>query len=233
MSEMINGRQSGGIRRAAIAVAMSAIAATGAVARPFNSLVVVAPSELPDLARETGEAMLLHETADGKTLLYVEQKQGARLAIFDVTDPAHVKDEGSVQVDASGPYDFVLPLGGQTELLRFRGGEQDAVLDLRNARLPSLKSVPGMTAHGPVTRLGNDGFAVSTQFPSVQSLRDYQVVDSTNPQGPYRVIDVKQVRQEIAKRDTGTTFLLADKGLYLIRQPSVEAIHQFQTISPN
>jgi hypothetical protein len=34
--------------------------------------------------------MMLHDTTDGRTLLYIEQNHGARLAIFDVTDPAHV-----------------------------------------------------------------------------------------------------------------------------------------------
>lgn len=36
------------------------------------------------------------------------------------------------------------------------------------------------------------------------------------------MVDVKQVREEISKSDTGTTFLLTDGGLYLIRRPAVE-----------
>ena len=38
-----------------------------------------------------------------------------------------------------------------------------------------------------------------------------------------RIIEVKQVRQEATKPDTGTTFLLAEKGLYLIRRPALES----------
>ena len=34
--------------------------------------------------------------------------------------------------------------------------------------------------------------------------------------------DVKRVREEITNEETGTTFLLADDGLYLVRRPSVE-----------
>jgi hypothetical protein len=77
--------------------------------------------------RQPGEAMFLHDTVDGRTLLNIEQNQGARLATFDVTDPVHIKGDGSVQLDASGPFDFISPLGNQAELVRFRQ-RQDAVL---------------------------------------------------------------------------------------------------------
>jgi hypothetical protein len=71
-----------------------------------DKIIVVRPAELPELARVAGQAMMLHDTLDGTTLLYVEQNHGARLAIFDVTDPAHVKAEGSTVVDAPGSFDF-------------------------------------------------------------------------------------------------------------------------------
>jgi hypothetical protein len=56
----------------------------------------------------------------------------------------------------------------------------------------------------------------------VQSTRDYQIVDTANSQELYRVFDVKQVREEVTRKETGTTFLLTDGGLYLIRRPAVE-----------
>jgi len=167
--------------------------------------------------------MLLHEAINGRTLLYIEQNQGARLAIFDVTDPGHVKGEGSVQLDAPGPYDFVSTLGNRAELVRFRHGQGDAVLDLHKVKAPSLKSVQGLTLQGPTMPLGDDGFTVTSQADAaVQSTRDYQVVDTANSQELNRVFDVKRVREEIANGDTGTTFLLAEDGLYLIRRPVVE-----------
>jgi hypothetical protein len=90
--------------------AVAALILTGnAEARnhPSNKIILVRPTELPELARVAGQAMLLHETGDGRTLLYIEQDHGARPAIFDVTDPAHVKQEGSAQVEAPGSFDFV------------------------------------------------------------------------------------------------------------------------------
>jgi len=224
MNEHVNSKLSKYLRRVAIAiVASGTVAAPAAYARPSNNPIVVPPTDLPELARQTGEAMLLHEAINGRTLLYIEQNQGARLAIFDVTDPGHVKGEGSVQLDAPGPYDFVSTLGNRAELVRFRHGQGDAVLDLHKVKAPSLKSVQGLTLQGPTMPLGDDGFTVTSQADAaVQSTRDYQVVDTANSQELNRVFDVKRVREEIANGDTGTTFLLAEDGLYLIRRPVVE-----------
>jgi len=212
------------LRRVAIAiVVIGSVAAPAAYAKPANNLIVVPPTDLPEVARQAGEAMLLHETRDGRALLYIEHDQGAQLAILDVTDPGHVKDEGSVQLDAAGPFDFVSTLGDRAELVRFRQGQGDAVLDLHAVKAPTLKRVQGLTLQGPTMPLGNDGFTVSSPVDADgPSARDYQVVDTAASQDSNRVVDVKQVREEIAKNDTGTTFLLAAGGLYVIRRPAAE-----------
>jgi hypothetical protein len=176
--------------------------------------------------------MLLSDGLDGRTLLYIEQNEGSRLAILDVTDPGHIKGAGSVQLDASGPFDFISPVGNQGELVRFRQGDEEAVLDLRK-KIPSLKIVQGLTLTGPVTRLGNDGFTVSGHSPELQRAWDYQVVDTANSRELNQVFDVRQVRQELTKADTGTTFLLTEIGLYVIRRPAIETVHQVLAISSN
>jgi hypothetical protein len=114
MKVNVSGRLSGRLRAVAITIVTSGILAAPAVyAKASGNLILVPPTDLPELARQSGDAMLLHDTSDGRTLLYIEQDQGARLATFDVTDPVHIKGEGSVQLDASGPFDFVAPLGPQ------------------------------------------------------------------------------------------------------------------------
>jgi len=166
------------MKRTALTIIASALmAATAVQATPSNQLVVVPPTDLPELARQGGDAMLLHPTSDGRTLLYIEQERGSRLAAFDVTDPLHVKAEGSVQLDAAGPFDFVSPLGEQGELIRYRQGQEDAVLDLQKERTPKLNAVQG----------------------------------------------VKHVREQVTNAGTGTTFLLTENGLFLIRRPAVES----------
>jgi len=212
------------LRRAAMAIAASGIVTAPAVhANISNNIVVVPPTDLPELARQTGEALLLHDTIDGRTFLYIEQQQGARLAILDVSDPAHIKGEGSVQLGAAGPFDFVSPLGSKQELIQFRQGDAEAVLDMHNVREPNFQTVQGLTLRGPLTRLGNDGFIVARENTKVPPARDYQVVDAASAPEVKRVFDVKQVRGEASKPDTGTTFLLADDGLYIVRRPAVES----------
>jgi hypothetical protein len=212
------------VPKLAITAALSAILASPAThANPSNRIVLVPPTDLPTMAQQSGEAMFLHGTWDGRTLLYVEQRQGAQLAIFDVTDPAHVKGEGSAQLNAVGPFDFVAALGERAELVRFRQGQGDAVLDLHKA--PTLKKVQGLQSQtSPM--LVVDGSSLPAD-PAVNpamdpSVRDYRVLESGKSQPNDHVVEVKQVRQEMTNADTGTTFLLAEKGLYLIRRPALE-----------
>jgi hypothetical protein len=200
-----------GVPKLAITALIAILASSVTYANPSNRTVLVPPADLPTLAQQSGEAMLLHGTWDGRTLLYVEQRQGAQLAIFDVTDPAHVKGEGSAQINAVGPFDFVAALGERAELVRFRQGQGDAVLDLH--KVPTLKKAPGLQTQ--------------TSTPAVDpgmspGVRDYRVVASGKSQVDDHVVEVKQVRQEMTNADTGTTFLLAEKGLFLIRRPALE-----------
>ena len=202
-----------------------------------DRVVVVRPAELPELAQVPGQAMALHATGDGRTLLYIEQNHGTRLAIFDVTDPAHVKPEGSAQVDAPGSFDFVSSFGDNRELVRFRHGKGEAVLNLRNIKAPTLTAIQGLDSEGSTERLGEDGLLIADR-PSGQSDANdpnYQVVDLSKPLRPISVVDVKHVFEKITNDETGTTFLLATDGLYLIRRPAVEEehdIHEYQMSHP-
>jgi len=143
MCDNANRLSSQRIRRLAIA-----IVASGVISAPFanagfaNNIVLVPPADLPELARQTGEAMFLHDSNDGRALLYIERNQGTRLAILDVTEPNHVKSEGSVQLDAPDTFDFVSNLGNRAILVQFRHGHGNAVLDLHNARLPARAKLP-------------------------------------------------------------------------------------------
>jgi hypothetical protein len=214
---------SNGLRRVAIAIVASGTFAAPAVFAKASNIVLVPPTALPESARQTGEAMFLHDTVDGRTLLYIEHSQGSELAILDVTDPVHVRAGGSVRLEAMGPFDFVSTLGDRAELVRFRQAQVDAVLDLHAPQAPILRTVQGLSVQGSAMPLGEDGFMLTNQVGAeVQATRDYQIVDTADSQELYRVFDVKQVREEVTRKETGTTFLLTDGGLYLIRRPAVE-----------
>src|SRR5580700_3394935 len=144
-----------------------------------KELVVMEPRDLPEQAQAAGNSLFLHSDNAGRTYLYVEQQQGARLSIFDVTDPARIKLVVSTPLAAQGAFDFVRPLGNNAELVYFRDGQKEAVLDLRKARRPVLRMIPATTDFGPAEPLGESGFLVTAQAhqytPAVA--RDYQVID--------------------------------------------------------
>jgi hypothetical protein len=230
MGENTSGKLSHHLRRAAMAMIASGVVVLPTVhANPSNNIVLVPPTDLPELARQPGDEMFLRDTIGGRTVLYVEQSHGAKLAVFDVTDPRHVKSDGSVQLGTHGPFDFVSPLVGERVLVRFRQDQGVAVLDFHRASSPSLKQLPVLDSQRQLTLLGNVGFTVSGQgVPSPkatdpQPIRDYQVFDTSSSRDPVPVFAVKQVREELTKQDTGTTFLLAEGGLYLIRRPVAES----------
>jgi hypothetical protein len=198
-----------------------------------GKIILVTPAQLPELARQSGEAMLLHATQDGRTILYVEQNGGGRLAIFDVTDPSSIKRERSVQIDAAGPFDFVSSMNDSEVLVRFRQGQGDAALDLSKIWAPAIRTVPGLKLAGRTEKLGDDGLMVTSQTQA--SAADYQIVETANSRGAGQVFDVKDVREELTNNETGTTFLLTGDGLYLVRRPEVEEeskLHENQMNQP-
>jgi hypothetical protein len=71
--------------------------------------------------------------------------------------------------------------------------------------------------------LGDDGFIVTSRADSkAQSAPDAQVVVIASRGDLNHVFDIGDVRQELTKHDTGTTFLLTQSGLYIVRRPLVE-----------
>ena len=231
----MNKKQTIRIARLAL-VAAAALTMTGHVASRNlpSKVILLRPAELPELARVSGQAMMLHPTGNGRTFLYVEQNDGARLAIFDVTDPAKIKQEAAVQLDAPGSFDFVSPLGDYAELIRFRDGQGEAVLDLHKAKAPTIKIVPGPKFHNLADRLVGDGFTIANQAnaQSDANAHNYQIFATVYSREPEPVYEVKQVRHEITNDETGTTFLLGADGLYVIRRPAVEEEHEIHQQQP-
>ena len=160
MRENTNRKLSNHLRRGAMTMIASGMVVLPTVhANPSSNILVVPPTDLPELARQAGDEMFLRDASGGRTFLYVEQNHGAQLAVFDVTDPRHVKSDGSVQLGTHGPFDFVSPLGGEKELVRFRQDQGEAALDFHRAGSPSLKQLPVLSPR-QLTLLGNVSSAV-------------------------------------------------------------------------
>jgi hypothetical protein len=68
---------------------VAALAVTGITANAATnnlrskSLVVQSPSDLPVLAQKDSEAMYLHDTGQGTTVLYVEADGGTKILVLD------------------------------------------------------------------------------------------------------------------------------------------------------
>ena len=109
-----------------------------------NELVVMQPRDLPEQAQLGANSLFLFSDDSGSTYLYVEQQQGARLTVFDVTDPAKIKLVSSTMMTVPGTYDFVRPIDGHGEMIRFRDSKSVAVLDLHKVKAPTFKMVAAL-----------------------------------------------------------------------------------------
>jgi hypothetical protein len=221
----------------ALGLVVAAAALTSTAQAEIHSrskeLVVMEARDLPEQAQAPGNSLFLHSDNAGSTYLYVEQQQGAHLSVFDVTDPARIKLVVSTPLAAEGAFDFVRPLGYNAELVYFRDGQKEAVLDLRNAKRPVFRVISTVTDLGRAEGLGESGLLATSQpYKYVPAIgRNYQVIDIA-ASAPTQLATIEDVRHRVTNDETGTTFLLGPNGLTVVRRPSVENDYkeqQFQT----
>ncbi len=189
-----------------------------------KEIVVMEPQDLPAPARVPGEALFLHSDNAGATYLYVEQQEGSLLSIFDVTDPAHIRFTSAITLGTSGAFDVERPLGDDAELIRFRGGERAAVLDLRKAKKPTLHDAPVFDSPSQDEPLGNSALLVVRRpyqqiTPPAQDVRIIETADSSTP---IVLATINHVEHRVSRGDTGTTFFLGRDGLTVVRRLSAE-----------
>jgi hypothetical protein len=215
-----------------IAAAVLTTTAEAEIHSRSKELVIMEARDLPEQAQTPGNSLFLHSDSEGSTYLYVEQKQGARLSVFDVTDPSRIKLVVSTPLATEGAFDFVRPLGDYAELVHFRDSQKEAVLDLRTAKKPVFRVISTVTDLGQAETLGESGLLVTSQahkyVPAVA--RDYQVVDIAASY-PTQLVTVKDVKHRVTNDETGTLFLLGSDGLTVVRRLSVEndyKVHQMQ-----
>ena len=215
----------------AIAAAALPSTANAEIHSRSKDLVVMEAHDLPEQAQVAGNSLFLHSDNAGSTYLYVEQQQGGRLSVFDVTNPARIKLVVSKALAEDGAFDFVRPLGNNAELVYFRNGQREAVLDLRKAARPVFRVIPMATDFGSAEDLGKSGLLVTSQahayVPAVA--RDYQVIDIA-ASAPTQLATVKDVKHRVTNDDTGTTFLLGANGLTVVRRLSAEYDYQVRQI---
>lgn len=214
-----------------VVVAVLTIKAEAEIHSKSKELVVMEARDLPEQAQALGNSLFLHSDNSGSTYLYVEQLQGDRLSVFDVTDPARIKLVVSKPLETEGVFDFVRPLGNDAELVYFRDGRKEAVLDLRKAKRPVFRVISAADS-GRAETAGETGFLVTSQTYKYVSPagHDYKVIDVTGSV-PTQLATIKDVRHRVTNNETGTTFLLGANGLTVVRRLSVESdykVHEMQ-----
>jgi len=220
----ISSKRAATFAMSALLALISVSAVHAEVRSKSNDIIVLQPTDLPEQAQTPGNSFFLYSDNDGSTYLYIEQQQGARLTTFNVTDPSKIKFVSSTMLTSPAPFDFVRPVGGRAELIRFRDGNGVAVLDLHTAKKPTLKIISGLSESGSTEPLGEQAFMlISEPYNYTRAIpRDYQVIDISSPSDPLLVTTVKEVKHRVVNGDTGTTFLLGSGGLTVIRRLSVE-----------
>jgi hypothetical protein len=198
-----------------------------------GNLIIEQPADLPEMARTPGQALFLYQAGNGETYLYVEQQNGAKLAIFDVTDPAKIKAASSVPLKSAGAFDFVRYLNDRAEMVRFRDSGQLAEFDLREPKRPTLKITNALSEPAHTESLGQTGLIMINahyRYVGGTVAHDYRVVDVSIPAHPNPLATIKQVKHKVVNEETGTTYLLGSDGLTVIRRPRIEEDHKIEHI---
>jgi hypothetical protein len=199
-----------------------------------KAIVVESPADLPELAQRPSEAMYLQHTGAGQAVLYLEQEQGRKLAILDVTDPAKIRAIGQVSIDAPSPYTFVQDLNDSV-LIHYRNHLGFAVISFKNYKQPVLKKEPNYLHPANVESYGSNGLILVSSNNSAASAVDTQqeIVNISNPASPKPLATIEGVIQRLDRQQTGTIFLLNDRGLTVVRCLAAEREHQIEVQQKN
>src|SRR5216683_4604050 len=184
-----------------------------------KTIIVEFPSDLPELAQGRSEAMYLHHTGNAQAILYLEKDQGRKLAILDVTDPAHIKAVGQVSIAAPSTYDFAQSLGNSVALIRYRDHSGFAIISFKNYKQPVLTAEPAYLHPSKVESDGPSGLLLVSADRSSASAREpqYEVLNISGSSGPTPLATVKGVIQRVDRPGTGTIFLLNEQGVTVVR----------------
>lgn len=220
---------------ACVLVVLSGAAQALAVVRS-KDVVVDFPGDLPESAQHHSEAMYLYETASGEVLLYLEQDGGRELSILDVTDPSKIKPVGEMTIEAPSAFDFVQPLqGGLSVLIRFRNYSGFGVISLRNYKRPKLRPEPNYVHPASIQEVGANTllFVSANNTGARMQPAQYEVVNFTNGSDSRPLATIRGVIQRLDWPESGSLFLLSDKGLSVIRYLPREKAYQENLYNPS
>ena len=212
---------------------LSGVCAVGVIVKANASgaskaIVVKSASDLPELAQRRSEALYLQHTGAGQAILYLEQDQGRKLAILDVTDPANIRAVGQASINAPSPYTFVQDMDESAVIIHYRNRLGFAVINFKNYKQSALKNEPDYLHPVNAGSYGSNGVLMVCSNNSTAAAGDtqYEVVSISDPASSKPLATIPAVIQRVDREQTGTIFLLTDSGLTVVRCLAAEREHQ-------
>jgi len=219
-----------------IAVLAATINANAVTNKPPHSrtIVVQSPSDTPVLAQANSEAMYLHKSGDGRTVLYVESAEGTKLTALDVSDPGKIRRLAETELIVPSRFDFVGSVGNDNALVRYRDGSGEALLSFKHCKHPVLGDPSALTGTEAAEKLGETALLTSSTNAAVAPIVDsdptYKVWDDSKVSHPNLLATIPGVKQRLSNEDTGTLFFLSKKGITVVRKLRVEKDHKIDVI---
>lgn len=214
----------GCLQRCALGLCLisTAVPLFGASRRIDGDVIIVPATKLPPEARVQGDAMALYFVDWDTLYLFIEEDEGRKVAIFDVSNPGKIRFKTLVPLDVPGPFDFVSLAGPNSMLIRFRDGSGEAILDLRKATDPQVRALSERPVETYIIPVGKDP-SIDEQRNSYMAREpaDYQVISSRESRP---VATIRSVIQEVNDPDNKTTYLLGATGLTVVRNILAERI---------
>jgi len=196
-----------------------------AVKLSSKTVAIESPDDISLLRQPHAEAMYLLDTNSGRTVLYIEQAEGKGLAALDVTDPGQIREIAEIKLSASSAFDFIHAINHDNVLIKYKDDSGSAILNFKHYQQPQfialnqVQDIDEIEHLGMSTMLIREGGNANTH---VADPRSYTLLDSSNPINPILLAKLTGVKEQLTKDDTGTRFLLNDKGITVIRDLTKE-----------
>ncbi len=195
--------------------------AQAATHRQQSNILVEPPAALPEPTQLASQGMLLYSNHFTHAWLYLEQEHGALMSVIDVSEPSRIRLVASVRTGVEKPYDLIQAAHKHYAIARFRDGSGEMLLNLSHPRAPRLTAIPAM----PYSPADLD---IPPEYPGIE-LRavarsdDGQDLQIIEPGTAQRLIaTATHVTRQAFRPETGTLFLLGDRGLTVVRNLNTE-----------
>jgi hypothetical protein len=203
--------------------------AHAATAPSSKNTVIESPDNVSVLRQPNAEAMYLYDTNNGLTILYIEKEGGKGLAALDVTDPEKIREVAEIELPAKSSFEFVREIDQENVLIGYRDGSGNAIINFKHYQRPLLVNSNQLLDNVEMEDLGKTAMLIRRDGKINLHKIDmqlYKLIDTTSPTSPRLLATIPGVEERLTKDDTGTLFLLNNRGVTVIRCLLLEEEHR-------